>query len=700
MIRALTKGYMPSTEQVIINLRTLLSSDFLNPNNKDLTESGRLLVRNCRNWIKLFIELVRQKNDKDQIQDLFYYLTKSRISVDINDITNQASKVKARADAVATYESFRTVGSLLLTNSDFRLFVNDISTIGRQVLADTAFSVSQAAQETGKTLELSTEEQQTVKGAGADEGSLPTKEEVKENAKDTAAVLGNEAAKVGKDAVTSAKEQFSGEQQETLLHRLKQTVLNLRKRTDYQDSVSTISKLIQRYAAAYSRVADTAIATAQDDVHTNPALDRAVRNFWDLMSSFGDKSAWEELEKDFNKLIEESRSDPEFEKFTTDVGNEVQKMLTDPDFFEHANEKLEGLKEKSQSFGSETNFREDFNKFLRQAQVTLRSVSEDKQVQDLIQETSRIYSILSPPNQITNPDLLTDSLHIFLPLLIRSIQHLPIPRLEISVPQMDLLLENLILEPGRTVNNTSFLPYRLFVSTKNDLEIRKAHSKKTVSKTQSLMTVTINGLSVSAQDLGFWIRGHAGLFRFADEGIASFYLDERGIDISLDIEVGKEKLEQILTLRAVRVHIHKLDYQVRRSKLSWFGWLFKPFLKHMLRRSLEKALAENIAEFLHFANRELLYARERLRATRIADPQDLLTFFKAITARLSPEDDPDLYTRVGVDAPKRGVFKNVYAPGSVVKVWHEEALQAEERLEEGEEHLGGWRNDIFDVIVA
>ena len=264
---------------------------------------------------------------------------------------------------------------------------------------------------------------------------------------------------------------------------------------------------------------------------------------------------------------------------------------------------------------------------------------------------------------------------------------------------MDLLLENLVIEPGRTVNATSFLPYRLLVSTQNDLEIRKAHSKKTVSSVKSLMTVTLNGLSVSAQDLGFWIRGHAGIFRFADSGIASFYLDERGIDISIDMEIGKEKLEQMLTLKGVRVHIHKLNYTLRQSKLSWLGWLFKPLLKQMIRRSLEKTLAEGIANMFHSANRELLYARERLRATRIADPQDIVTFLKAVAARLTPEEDPDVYTRIGVDAPHQGVFKDVYTPGSVVKLWHDEAMHAEETIQEGEERGGGWRNDIFDIAT-
>lgn len=698
MIRALSKGYMPSTDQAIVNLRTLLASDILDPNNKELSESGRQLVRNCRNWLKVFIELLRHKNDKDQIQDFLWYLARSRASLDINDISHQASKVEARANAQATYESFRAVGSLLLTNSDFRLFLDDLSTAGRQILSDTAFSVSNAAEETAKSLELSSEEQQKLAGPGADEASSG-KEKGQENGLDTSQVMADGVVKVAKDTVGSAKQNLSGNQADTLMHRLKQAVLTLRKRPDYNESVSVIAKLIQRYAQAYSRAAEATLETAAGDINTNPALDRAIRNFWDLISSFGEKEQWDQLEQDFKQVMKHAKSDPQFERFMTEIGNAIQRLLTDPDFFDSVDKTIDELREKANKMDKETGFRDDLNKFLAQAQVAVGTLAQDKDISQLFTATKRIYGTLSPPGALTSPDLISDCINIFLPLLIRTVQYIPIPRLEVSVPEMDLLLENLILEPGRTVNSTSFLPYRMFVSTKNDLDIRKAHSKKVVSKTKSLMKISVNGLSVAAQDLGFWIRGHAGLFRFADEGIASFFLDERGIDIVLDVEIGREKLEQILTLRGVRVHIHKLDYTLRRSNYSWFGWLFKPLLKQMIRRSLEKSIAENIANFLHDANRELVYARERLRATRIADPQDVMTFFKAIFSRLRPDDDPDVYARVGLDAPKRGVFKNVYTPGSIVKVWHEEALRAEQNIEEEEEHGGGWRNGIFDVAV-
>jgi hypothetical protein len=92
---------MPSTEQLIINLRTLLASDILNPENPELSASGRLLVKDTKQWLAQFIEMLRNKNDGDQIQDFMWFLSKSRISLDTTDLVNTASQVKAKADATA-----------------------------------------------------------------------------------------------------------------------------------------------------------------------------------------------------------------------------------------------------------------------------------------------------------------------------------------------------------------------------------------------------------------------------------------------------------------------------------------------------------------------------------------------------------------------------------------------------------------------
>ncbi|KAI0894091.1 hypothetical protein F4806DRAFT_473870 [Annulohypoxylon nitens] len=695
MLKALTKGYMPSTEQTIVNLRTLLASDILNPENPDLSNSGRRLVRLTKLWLQQFITLLQHKNDKDQLQDLVWFLSKSQISVDVDDLTSRVKKAKTKADIAAAYQSVQTVGSLLLTNPDFRTFLGDLSVVGREVFRHSAFALSSAAKEVGEHLDTSEENE-----AGPSQHFFtqpPTSQFLEDEFEDATQVVSDQAAEVASTTVESVKDKLSGDEGHALLSRLQQVVLNLRKRRDYSDSVSTLSLLIKRYAVVYSRAAEEVVDVAQNDVQENLETDRALTNLWEFVKSFGDSKEWDKCEFYFKKVMGHKDQDPEFEALLQDIADSLQKLLTDPEFFTNAEEKLKELRARSMEVGSERELREDVDDLLHQLTLTLKSVAQDKDISDLTATTLRILSVISPVDAATNSELIQDALGVFIPLIITTIQHVPIPRLEISTPAVDLLLENLIIEPGATVNNTSFLPYKLKIENYNNVEIRKARFRTSAS-TKNLMLIKIDGLSARADEVGFWLRAHSGLFRLADEGIANFELDERGIDIHLEVEICRERLEHILTLRGVRVKVHKLNYKFRKSKLSWLTWLIKPVLRPILKATMEAQLATAIADLLHAANRELIFARERLRATRVADPKDLWTFIKAVAARLVPEEDPDFDVRLGVTQPGRGVFKGVYAPGSVVKIWNEEAALAGDRVEQFE--AGGWKNDVFNTPVA
>ncbi|KAK4121044.1 bactericidal permeability-increasing protein [Parathielavia appendiculata] len=694
MLRALSKGFMPSNEQAIVCLRTLLAADVLNPDNTQLSDSGQALVHYTKQWIRQLIELLQHKNANDQIQDFIWYLSKARVSVDMEHIAERATKARAKADTAAVYSSLQTLGSLLLTNSDFRLFLGDLNVVAREVFRDTAFALSEASKEAGKRIEPSAQEQESVKQPGNGSHSPPSQQDLTDQTIEVSKILSATASTVVDEAESSVLQKFEGPEKETMIHRLKDVVLNLRRRRDYSDSVSTLSLLLKRYAMVYSRIARDTLQAAEEEVDANPETDRALTNFWLFLSSFGEAREWEELEKRAETVMEHGREDPNFEELVGKLGDALQEMFTDPDFFDHAEQRFQELRAKSKQLSSGSSLRDDIEALLSQLQSTFYSVLRDKDISHLVHTSRTILKILSPRGYYTNTDLMADAINVFVPLLVQSVNYVPIPRLEVSTPQVDLLLENLILEPGVTVNHTSFFPYRLRVETLNDVEIRKAKFR-TTSAVKTLVRIRIDGISIKGEEIGFWLRAHSSLLRLADEGIASFELDERGMDVQLDVEVGRDRMEKILTLRGVRVRIHKLNFKLRRSKFSFLSWLFKPLLRPIIRKTMEMKMAAVIGDALHFANRELLYARERLRATRIADPDDLKTFFKAVLARLTPPDDPDLYARVGVGQPGRGVFENVYAPGSIVKLWRDEAEQAPQRIRENERD--GWRNSIFDV---
>ncbi|KAH6988721.1 hypothetical protein EDB80DRAFT_730869 [Ilyonectria destructans] len=693
MLRAMSKGFMPTNEQAIVHLRTLLSAQVLNPNGNELSPSGRALVRSLRLWLTQLIAVLQHKNSEDQIQDFVWYLAKARLDVDVADIGARASRAKVQADATATYRSLQTVGSLLLNNSDFRIFLSDLSTVGREVLRDTAFTLADVSKQAGESIEPNKESQDALKHLNGNSQPVPTNQDLKDELVKVSDAVAHGTAEVIDEAGQSLAEHVKGEEGETLVHRLKETVVNLRKRTDYSESVSTLSRLVRRYLLAYSHAAAETMQAVEEDAHTNAEADRALHNFWLFITSLGNREDWDKVEKSFASVMEDGQTDPNFDDLVRQVGNMVQDMLTEPDFFDEAEERFQQLRKQSNELVAKSLIRDDLDALLASLHSALRSVLEDADMAKLISASKRIATLLSPVGQHANSELISDSINIFVPLLIQAIQYIPIPRVEVASPAIDLLLENLILEPGRTVNHSSFFPYKLNISTQNDVEVRKARFGTTSSLT-SVINITISGLSIAADDLGYWLRLHSGLLRMVDEGLAGFYLDKRGVDISLDIEIGRNRLEQMVVLRNVDVHIHHLNYKLTKSKFACLAWLLKPLIRPIVKKALEIKVSAGITEGIHTLNRELLYARERLRATRIANPSDLWTFIRAVLARLVPASDPDIEARVGVEAGK-GVFHGRYAPGSLVRLWEREGRDAEQQV--FEYRRAGWKNHIFDV---
>ncbi|EGX90022.1 Bactericidal permeability-increasing protein, alpha/beta domain [Cordyceps militaris CM01] len=699
MLRAISKGYMPSTEQTKVQLRTLLSSQALNPSETaGLSSSGRALVRTTKEWLQLFIDLLDQKNSKDQIQDFIWYLTSARVHLDANGAGSIFNKGKARAKVSAAAESLRTVFSLALMNNDFRVLVADIGTISTQILRDGAFAIGEASQEAGKQLESGAADGSSdlaaLKATDKRAEEKFSKEDLEKKADQVKNEIKGEAAQVSEEVYTSLQDHMGEETQKIIINRLKAAVGGLRQKKDYSEAVSHLAELLQRCAAIYLSAAGEAAEEVEANIELNRQAKAAATNFWSFISSFGDKSLWDDVAVSFRDFLDKNHENKaNAEQLAQELITMVQKMLSDPEFLENFGDKKHEFKEKTKELTKDSSLGDDISHLISTTQSAVHTAIHDPAVQKLISSSFRLAEILFPTNQNSNSELLTDFGNTFLPLLVQAVQHLPIPRLEVATPKVDLLLENLILQPGKTVNNSSFLPYNIHFMTRNDLDVTKLRFGTTSSMT-NLLSIKLAGVSVAADDLGYWMRVHSGILRFMDEGLAGFHLDERGIDVDVELEIGRDRLEELVVLRDAKVKIHHLDYKLRKSKFTCLAWLFKLILRPIIRKALESTMKSAIADGVKSLNRELVFARERLRAARVCSPDSMWTFFKAIAARFTLEDDPNVSVRVGVK-PGQDVFRGRYAPGSLVKLWEEEAEDAQQNIHEYRKD--GWRNDIFSV---
>lgn len=101
MLKAISSGYMPSTDQVVSNLRVLLVSSLLNPEHLAVGNTSQELIRDVKLCIRLVIDLLQEKNGEDQLQDAIWQLSESNVEVDTANLASRGTLAKAQADTAA-----------------------------------------------------------------------------------------------------------------------------------------------------------------------------------------------------------------------------------------------------------------------------------------------------------------------------------------------------------------------------------------------------------------------------------------------------------------------------------------------------------------------------------------------------------------------------------------------------------------------
>lgn len=62
-------------------------------------------MKYMKQWVQEFIEILRNKNDRDQIQDFIWFLIHAKMDVDTGDLIMTSRDTRVKADASAGEQS-------------------------------------------------------------------------------------------------------------------------------------------------------------------------------------------------------------------------------------------------------------------------------------------------------------------------------------------------------------------------------------------------------------------------------------------------------------------------------------------------------------------------------------------------------------------------------------------------------------------
>ncbi|KAL2127165.1 hypothetical protein VTI74DRAFT_11217 [Chaetomium olivicolor] len=137
IISAFKNGKVPSNDQIDVALNSFLASKALSSPWQKLSPEGRELVDDVKEVVKQAKHLLLSKNDGNLLQD-FIWQTQQWDAKSVAAPGAPVDKETAQQHGNQALEGLRTLGTLIISNGQFRKLLKDATTLLRDMAGDAA----------------------------------------------------------------------------------------------------------------------------------------------------------------------------------------------------------------------------------------------------------------------------------------------------------------------------------------------------------------------------------------------------------------------------------------------------------------------------------------------------------------------------------------------------------------------------------
>lgn len=200
--------------------------------------------------------------------------------------------------------------------------------------------------------------------------------------------------------------------------------------------------------------------------------------------------------------------------------------------------------------------------------------------------------------------LIQDIIQTILPSLLTHISYVPLPRIEYTDPEVDLVVENIAVAPINLLPNVLEFDAHNYVkaSAFKGIDSRHRHSFK----------LTLSQIHLEMRDVYFQINKKSGM-KLKEHGVADIFLGGKGLTVTANIEGGNEargrRSRNVFIVKETKAHIDNLDFALRQSKHNIAAKVFKPLVKPIVKKQIAKAVEQAIRDALEKLNEQLTSAR-------------------------------------------------------------------------------------------
>ncbi|OAX81808.1 hypothetical protein ACJ72_03850 [Emergomyces africanus] len=716
---AFKNGKVPSNKQIDIALNSILASDALASPPGNLSSDGHTLIKDVRDVIENAKRLFLVKNQGNLIQDFIWDLEHLGERTSTATPGAPVDRDSAKQDRARAAEGLQTLATLLITNGQFRKLLRDATILMRDMASDAAQraagrirpseqelagidepaeenvwhdkpdistnkiksqvqqkkeKASKSAQDAGKAANREASQggpQGGVDaGSGAAAGAQAAGERVSENVPEGTKKRGRELSEKTKEFL---REKMPQERRDQTIWRLKRMIVEIQGHSDYQQAIETLLSIAETYSGRSRDASQQGATTTKGLVDENKDTMKRLQT---ILERFANSTSMDDLFDYIKDFYHAADEDPRLKDWFRSVNSFIRKCLREQGYVleDSANEQWNRLYDEGQ-FLLRDRYRENTNLIVDEIKFLGDQFDQDplnKAFGNSLQKLFHDLGYDSSGNIVFKDHLRKDVTSIILPSLFERIRYLPLPRIEVSDPMADVVVENLVLE------SDNLLPNVVELSSDNYWRWGR---KRIASKHTNKVMVAATGIQTDWRDVSYYIKKKSGFPSITDTGVMDIMMGGEGFNFRISGSTS-DSTDSLFRPENISVNVNNLRIKIKKSNHKFLFTLFKPLLYSAVRPAVEKVLEKQIRDAFVRGDR-FAYAvhNEAQRAWNAArnNPQESHTIYSyyvdAVRKQVmemrkkadeTKDDAKKRDTKVNLAVTERSsLFKHIKLPGGI-----------------------------------
>ncbi|KAL8691203.1 MAG: hypothetical protein Q9218_003516 [Villophora microphyllina] len=702
---AFANGKVPSNKQIDVALNSAIASRPLaNPSNK-LSSEGRHLVADLRDVIEQAKILLLTKNDGNLLQD-FMWQTRFVSGGNVGVPGAPIDKATAQQHGNQALDGLRTLGTLIISNGQFRKLLSDATILLRDIAGDAAQNaanrvnpsqdqlsqIDQAAEDNtwhdvpdlsrdnlrnqarGQINQNKPFSRSDVKGAAnnalnqgqtqdgvdpdqtaaqgqqqanqlRDQASANVPDETKDRAKDF--------RNRGKDYAAS---KLPKERRDQSIFRMKKMIVEIQGHQDYQQAIETLLNLAEQYGGHGKNLSQQGAGTVKG-AHSDSALTTAET---DLRVRLGFMSGHSSLLTSLKTLLERFANYTSADDLTDSINALYRDADKDPEL-KNWFKSIDGYVRKclkEQGFIMQDNATEEWNQLYDHGHFLLRERYRDhtNRVLDEVKFLGSQFdedplnkkfamSMQKLFNELGNDE---NGKPVFKSHLVKDLSTVIVPGIfesvrYVPVPRIEYTDPMIdAIVENLVIESDNLAPNSFEFGSDNYFR----WGRKTVtSKNKNKVMVSVSGVQMDLKDVSYYIHRKTGFPSIKDTGVMDIHMGGTGFSFKIAMETAdKSDGRHFFKVNTVNVDMKSLNIKLKQSKHKLLFNIFKPLLFGLVKPAIAKVLEKLIKDQVHELDGKAYAIHQE--AERVAR-----------AAKNDPQNAPNIYSRY-VDAAKTTLTKN------------------------------------------